>query len=197
VAQISIPPWQEFYDSDTNSIVKTTKNTALNSKLYAKLLVSLEGQALQDVVSRSQLRVNGILLLHELVQTYHRCKVPEVLAAKAGEFWSKLKRGQNESIDSYYNRFQELLEDLNEADDKISTTSAMRQFIFTLGPDLHLFRTCIVLIIFLSLGKLLAGPPYYHYVTTFITLSILKVLLRLLILRLLLIIIQGWHNRRK
>jgi len=73
VAQISIPPWQEFYDSNTNSIVKTTHNTALNSKLYAKLLVSLEGQALQDVVSRSHLRANGILLLHELVQTYHPC----------------------------------------------------------------------------------------------------------------------------
>jgi hypothetical protein len=65
--------------------------------------------------------------------------VPEVLAAKAGEFWSKMKRGQNESVDSsvdsYYNRFQELLEDLNEADDKISTSSAMRQLIFTLGND--------------------------------------------------------------
>jgi hypothetical protein len=73
VVQISIPPWQEFYDSNTNSIVKTTHNTALNSKLYAKLLVSLEGQALQDVVSRSHLRANGILLLHELVQTYHPC----------------------------------------------------------------------------------------------------------------------------
>ncbi len=50
-----------------------------------------------------------------------------------------MKRGQNESVDSsvdsYYNRFQELLEDLNEADDKISTSSAMRQFIFTLGND--------------------------------------------------------------
>jgi len=135
VAQISIPPWQEFYDSETNTIVTSTTNTALNSKLYAKLLVSLEGQALQDVVSRSHLQANGILLLQELVQTYRPCKVPEVLAAKAGEFWSKLKRGQNESIDSYYNPFQELLEDLNEADDKISTSSAMRQFIFTLGTE--------------------------------------------------------------
>jgi hypothetical protein len=65
--------------------------------------------------------------------------VPEVLAAKAGEFWSKMKRGQNESVDSsvdsYYNCFQELLEDPNEADDKISTSSAMRQLIFTLGND--------------------------------------------------------------
>jgi len=135
VAQLSIPPWQELYDPETNSIVKSTTNSTLNSKLYAKLLVSLEGQALQDVVSRSHLRANGILLLQELVQTYRPCKVPEVLAAKAGEFWSKLKRGQNESIDSYYNRFQELLEDLNEADDKISTPSAMRQFIFTLGTE--------------------------------------------------------------
>ena len=158
VVQISIPPWQEFYDSNTNSIVKTTHNTALNSKLYAKLLVSLEGQALQDVVSRSHLRANGILLLHELVQTYCPCKVPEVLAAKAGEFWSKLKRGQNESINSYYNRFQELGEDLNEADDKIRPQVPCGNSSSLLDQNLHLFRTCIILIIFLSLGKLLAGP---------------------------------------
>jgi len=63
VAQLSIPPWQELYDPETNSIVKSTLNSTLNSKLYAKLLVSLEGQALQDVVSRSHLRANGILLI--------------------------------------------------------------------------------------------------------------------------------------
>jgi hypothetical protein len=135
VAQLSIPHWQEFYDQATNSIVSSTTNTTLNGKLYAKLLASLEGQALQDMVSRSHVHANGILLLRELVQTYRPCKVPEVPAVKAGEFWSKMKRGQNESIDSYFNHFQELLEDLNEADDKISTSSAMRQFIFTLGND--------------------------------------------------------------
>ncbi len=135
VAQISIPPWREFYDQSTNSIVTSTSNMGLNSKLYAKFLVSLEGQALQDMVSRSHLRANRIQLLQELVQTDKQCKVPEVLAAKAGEFWSKTKRGQTESMDSYYNRFHDLLEDLNEADDKISTTSAMHQFIFTLGTE--------------------------------------------------------------
>jgi len=135
VAQLSIPPWQEFYDQSTNSVIKSTTNSMLNGKLYAKLLVSLEGQALQDMVARSYLRANGLLLLLEMMHTYKPCKVPEVLAAKAGEFWSKTKRGQNESVDSYYNRFQDLLEDLNEADDKISTASAMRQFIFTLVPE--------------------------------------------------------------
>jgi hypothetical protein len=131
VAQISIPPWREFYDQSTNSIVTSTSNMGLSSKLNAKLLVSLEGQALQDMVSRSHLRAKGIQLLQELVRTYKQCKVPEVLVAKAGEFWSKTKRGQTESMDSYYNRFHDLLEDLSEADDKISTTSAMHLFFYT------------------------------------------------------------------
>ncbi len=38
-------------------------------------------------------------------------------------------------MDSYYNRFHELLDDLDQADDKISTSSAMRHFIFTLGTE--------------------------------------------------------------
>jgi hypothetical protein len=107
----------------------------LNEKLYAKLLISLEGQVLQDVVTRSHLCANGVLLLQELVQTYRPKHVPEALAAKAGEFWSQMKCLPSESVDSYYNRFQELLEDLSHADDKISTKSAMRHFIFTLGPE--------------------------------------------------------------
>jgi len=49
VAQLSIPPWQEFYDQATNSIVSSTTNASLNGKHYAKLLASLEGQALQDM----------------------------------------------------------------------------------------------------------------------------------------------------
>jgi len=63
------------------------------------------------------LRANGVLLLQELVQTYQPKHVPEILAAKAGEFWSQTKRHPNESVDSYYNRFQELLEELSHADD--------------------------------------------------------------------------------
>jgi hypothetical protein len=55
VAQLSLPPWSEFYDASTNSIVTMTQNSSLNSKLYAKLLVALEGQTLQDVVSRTHL----------------------------------------------------------------------------------------------------------------------------------------------
>jgi hypothetical protein len=46
-----------------------------------------------------------------------------------------MKRFSTESIDDYYNRFQELLEDLAEADEPISTKSAIRHFIFTLGSD--------------------------------------------------------------
>jgi hypothetical protein len=40
-----------------------------------------------------------------------------------------------ESIDDYYNRFHELLDDLADAEEPISTRSAIRQFIFTLGPE--------------------------------------------------------------
>jgi hypothetical protein len=58
----------------------------LNGKLYAKLLVSLEGQALQTIVFRKQLRANGILLLQELTQMYRPKNVPEVIAAKTGFF---------------------------------------------------------------------------------------------------------------
>jgi hypothetical protein len=118
-----------------NDVISTTSNVTLNGKLYAKIVSVLEGQALQDVISRSHLRANGVLLLQELVQTYKPTNVPEVLAAKAGEFWSKLKRSNGESVDSYYNRFRELLDDLDQADDKISTKSAMRHFIFTLGTE--------------------------------------------------------------
>jgi hypothetical protein len=36
---------------------------------------------------------------------------------------------------SYYNRFHELLEDLRDAVDPISTKSAMHHFLFTLGHE--------------------------------------------------------------
>jgi hypothetical protein len=135
MALISIPPWSEFYDASKNDVVLVTTNSALNGKLYAKLISVLDGQALQDMIARSHLRANGLLLLQELVHTYKPTNVPEVLAAKAGEFWSKMKRSSSESVDTYYNRFRELLDDLDQADDKISTKSAMRHFIFTLGPE--------------------------------------------------------------
>jgi hypothetical protein len=135
MAQFSLPPWQELYDSMLNDIVQATSNTALNGKLYAKLLVSLEGSALQSIVSRKHLRANGLLLLHELTQTYKPKNVPEVIAAKASEFWGATKRLSTETVDVYYNRFHELLDEINDADEPISTKNAMRHFIFTLGSE--------------------------------------------------------------
>jgi hypothetical protein len=46
MAQLSIHPWQELYDQPTNNVIASMTNTSLNGKLYAKLLVCLEGQAL-------------------------------------------------------------------------------------------------------------------------------------------------------
>jgi hypothetical protein len=135
VAQLSIAPWKEFYDITTNTLVKTTTNTVLNEKLYAKLLLCLEGQVFQDMVSRKHLRANGLLLLCELLQTYRPSHVPEVTAAKTVEFWSTLKRSSNESVDAYYNRFQAIFDDLEEAGEPIPVRSAIRQFLFTLGAD--------------------------------------------------------------
>jgi hypothetical protein len=135
VAQLSLAPWKEFYDSMTNNIIKTTSNMSLNEKLYAKLLISLEGQVFQDMVSRKHLHGNGLLLLSELSQTYRPSHVPEVTAAKTVEFWSTLKRLPYETVDAYYNRFQSVLDDLEEAGEPIPVHSVVRQFIFTLGSD--------------------------------------------------------------
>jgi len=90
MAQISLPPWSSLYDSVKNDIVSTTTETSLNGQLYAKLLVCLEGQAMKNMISRKHLRANGILLLQELHHMYKPKNVPEVLAAKTAEFWSKL-----------------------------------------------------------------------------------------------------------
>jgi hypothetical protein len=103
--------------------------------LYSKLILSLEGSALQHVVSRKHLCGNGILVLQDLVHVYKPKNILEVIAAKTTEFWGTLKRAPNESVDAYYNRFQELLDDLAEADEPISTKSAIRHFLFTLGPE--------------------------------------------------------------
>jgi hypothetical protein len=99
MAQLSIAPWQDLYDSTTNSVVKSTTNTGLNSKLYAKVIGSLEGSALQHMLARKHLRANGILLLQELHQMYKPKCVPEVLAAKTAEFWGQTKRSSSESVD--------------------------------------------------------------------------------------------------
>jgi hypothetical protein len=135
LAQLSLPSWNELYDSSTNDFVLATTNVTLNGKLYLKQLLSLDGQPLQNVITRSHLRANGLDLLRELSQTYKPKNVPEVIVAKTGEFWSKMRCKPTKMVDSYYNRFHELLEDLSEADDKISVRSAMRHFIFTLGVE--------------------------------------------------------------
>jgi hypothetical protein len=91
-------------------------------------------------VSRKHLRANGLLLLHKLLQTYKPRRAPEVIAAKTGEFWSQLKHSLNESIDSYYNRFHELLDDLLEADGPIPMKSAIHHFIFMLGLEFKMIQ---------------------------------------------------------
>jgi hypothetical protein len=135
MAQLSVAPWQELYNSTTNSVVSSTTNAALNNKLYTKVIGSLEGSALQHMLARKHLRANGILLLQELHQMYKPKCVPEVLAAKAAEFWGQTKRIPSESVDEYYNRFQELLEELNDDVETRPIKSAIRQSIFTLGPE--------------------------------------------------------------
>jgi hypothetical protein len=109
MAQLSLSPRQELYDSMVNDIISSTCNIILNGTLYAKLLVSLEGLALQSIVSHKHLWANGLLLLQELVQKYRPKNVPEVIAAKTSEFWG--------------------------ATFPIFTRSVMCHFIFTLGPE--------------------------------------------------------------
>jgi len=135
VTQLSIAPWTELYDSFKNDVVSMTTNTTLNGKLYSKLILALEGLALQHVVSQKHLRANGLLVLQDLVHAYKPKNIPEVIAAKTTEFWGSMKRSPTESLDAYYNRFQELLDDLVEADEPISTKSAIRHFLFTLEPE--------------------------------------------------------------
>jgi hypothetical protein len=86
MAQLSLPPWLELYDTTRNDIKPTTTNATLNGNFYSKLLLALEGSALQSSVSKKYLRANGLLLLHDLVQTYKPKNVLEVIAAKTGEF---------------------------------------------------------------------------------------------------------------
>jgi len=135
ITQISLPPWQDLYDTTSNDVCLTTSNTSLNAKLYAKLLVCLEGSAFQSIVSREHLRANGLLLLQDLVQTYRPKHVPEVIAAKTSLFWGSTKRHQHETVDEYYNRFRELLDEISSGPDQISKQSAMRHFLFTLGSE--------------------------------------------------------------
>ena len=43
MAQISLPPWSEFYNSSKNDIINTTSNSQLNGELYSELLLALNG----------------------------------------------------------------------------------------------------------------------------------------------------------
>jgi len=72
MAQLSLPLLKNLYVCATNDVVKSTVNDALNGKLYSKLLLALEGQALQDVITRTHLRANGVALLQELSHTINR-----------------------------------------------------------------------------------------------------------------------------
>jgi len=141
MAQLSLPPWVEFYDSTKNDVITTTLNSSLNGKLYSKLLLSLEGSALQGIVSKKHLHANGLSLLCDLVQMYKPKNVPEIIALKTGEFRSNTKRFPNESIDAYFNCFHELLDDLNDAEEPVPIKSAIRHFIFTLGPDFEAIQS--------------------------------------------------------
>jgi hypothetical protein len=91
MAQLSIAPWTPLYDLTTNSSVKVTSHDALTGKLYAKIIGTLEGSALQHMLARKHVRENGILLLQELHQMYNPKCVPEVIAAKTVEFWGHTK----------------------------------------------------------------------------------------------------------
>jgi hypothetical protein len=135
MTQMSLPPWQELYDPIKHDVVNTTQNVMLNGKLYSKIILALEGSAYKNFVSCKHLHANGISLLVELVQTYKPRNVPELIAAKTVEFWGQMKRQPNESIDAYYDRFQELLADLEDAEEPIAPKAAIRQFLFTLGPE--------------------------------------------------------------
>jgi hypothetical protein len=55
MARLSLPPLQELCDLASNGMVSSTTDLVLNGKLYAKALLSLDEQALQNVVSHTHL----------------------------------------------------------------------------------------------------------------------------------------------
>jgi hypothetical protein len=132
IAQLSL---QDLYDTSKKDIVKTTTNVSLNSKLYAKLITCLEGPALQSIVAQTHLHSDGLLVLHDLSQTHRPLQIPEVIAAKTVQFWGSTKRLQNETVDTYYNRFKELYDEIQDTDGNIPTKNAIHHFIFTLGSE--------------------------------------------------------------
>jgi len=135
LAQLSLPQWQDLYDPLTKDIVKNTTNAALNGKLYAKLITCLDGSALQSIVARTHLHSNGISVLQDLYQTHRPLHIPEIIAAKTVQFWGNMKRLPSESVDTYYNRFKELFDEIQDAEGNIPVKNAVRHFIFTLGSE--------------------------------------------------------------
>jgi hypothetical protein len=90
-------------------------------------------QLFRTLSNREHLHADGLLLLQDLVNTYRPKNVPEVIAAKTSLFWGNTKRLPSESINDYYNRFRELLYEINGDVECIPLKDAMRHFIFTLG----------------------------------------------------------------
>jgi hypothetical protein len=135
LSQVSVPLWNELYDAVSNDLVLATSNSSLNAKFYSKLLLSLEGEALRSIACVKHLRADGLQLMQEIIQTYCPKSVPEVIAMKTAEFWGTLKRFPYETVDDYYNRFHNLLDDLSDADTVIPIFSAIHHFIFTLGSE--------------------------------------------------------------
>jgi len=60
-----------------------------------------------------------------------------VIAAKTAEFWGSTKRFSYETVDDYYNGFQELPADLDDAEEPILKRSAIHHFPFTLGSEIE------------------------------------------------------------
>jgi hypothetical protein len=160
MTQTLLPPWQELYDPIKHDVVNTTQNVTLNGKLYSKFILALEGSAYKNFVSRKHLRANGISLLVELVQTYKPRNVPELIAAKTVEFWGQMKRQPKESIDAYYDRFQELLADLEDAEEPIAPKAAIRHFFLRSAHNLKAFRITTELTIFLQSRKIPIGLTF-------------------------------------
>jgi len=135
LAQLSLPPWKDLYDASKKDIVKTTSNTILNGKLYAKLITCLVGSTLQSIVARTHLHYDDLSILHDLLETHQPLHIHEVIAAKTVQFWGNTKRMANESVNTYYNHFKELFDEIQDADGNIPVKNAVRHLIFMLGSE--------------------------------------------------------------
>jgi hypothetical protein len=101
--------------------------------------------------------------------------VPEVIAFKTSEFWGNTKRFPTESIDEYYNRFHELLDELDDADEPISIKGAIRYFLFMLGPEFETIQNSFRLSNLPVKWNTQDWPTLLSFVVTTTTPSSLKV----------------------